>query len=513
LSSRVLRCRQPRERPRLPALNADPAAVEARLADASHRHGRADAVCAPVGEGEWAGLLSSGERVLVVGAQSSLTGGATPSGGIVAETAHLRETLEDRGRSIRLQPGLPLSALQEALLASGRWFPPVPTFEDAFVGGVVSTDAAGARTFRHGTTRRWVRGLTAMLPGGQVVELERGQVQADDDGRFLLEWADGSQVEVQLPMHQLPDVPKCSAGYRGGAGLDLVDLFAGAEGTLGVLLEIELDVAAREHGELSLAVPVPTEAAGLAAVAELRELPEVAAIEFLDSACLNLLREDGYPTQLPEGCAWLLLIQLEFELNADEVMAQLSGAATGSVAQLRGLLERQGADLSAGLLALPGDARTRKAVDALREAAPRAVNARLAAARRATGEDIVKVGGDAIVPFDRLEELLVACRSEAETRELDLVMWGHVSDANLHPNVVARSAAEVGLGESFLLAVGRRAIELGGSPLAEHGVGRHPLKQRLLRELVGDEALAAMRGVKAAFDPEGLLAPGVLFSP
>jgi D-lactate dehydrogenase (cytochrome) len=312
-------------------------------------------------------------------------------------------------------------------------------------------------------------------------------------------------------MHALPDVPKCSAGYRGGPGLDLVDLFVGSEGTLGVLLEVELATAPRSFAELGLLVGFPDEASGLAAVGALRKIEAVAALECIDARCTELMREAGHAA--PGD--WLLLVQLELPAgtDAEAVAAQLSGDGAGAAAEVRALLLREGAAWEEGLAALPGDEAGSRRLGDLREAAPQAVFGRIAAARRESGEDLHKVGGDAIVPLERLAGFVRSFRSEASARDLDLAVWGHVSDGNLHPNVIVRSRKDMERGEDFLLAVGRKAIELGGSPLAEHGVGRHPLKQRLLRELVGDEALPAMRRLKRAFDPAGILAPGVLFSP
>jgi D-lactate dehydrogenase (cytochrome) len=90
-------------------------------------------------------------------------------------------------------------------------------------------------------------------------------------------------------------------------------------------------------------------------------------------------------------------------------------------------------------------------------------------------------------------------------------VWGHISDGNVHPNVIPRSMADVESGSEGILALGREAIRLGGSPLAEHGVGRNPVKQQLLRELYGVEGIEDMRRVKRAIDPEWKLSPGVLF--
>jgi D-lactate dehydrogenase (cytochrome) len=95
-------------------------------------------------------------------------------------------------------------------------------------------------------------------------------------------------------------------------------------------------------------------------------------------------------------------------------------------------------------------------------------------------------------------------------RGLDLAIWGHISDGNAHPNVIPTRAEHVVLGRDALLEAGRAVIALGGSPLAEHGVGRNPLKQQFLALLHGASGVAAMRAVKDALDPHGLLSPGVL---
>jgi D-lactate dehydrogenase (cytochrome) len=117
-----------------------------------------------------------------------------------------------------------------------------------------------------------------------------------------------------------------------------------------------------------------------------------------------------------------------------------------------------------------------------------------------------------IVPFDRLETLLTIYDEEFGTRGLDAAVWGHISDGNLHPNVIPRSLTEYESGKAAILAFGRAVIQLGGSPLAEHGVGRNPIKQELLLQLYGREGVEQMRAVKRALDPGFKLGPGVIFS-
>src|SRR6185295_5886961 len=91
---------------------------------------------------------------------------------------------------------------------------------------------------------------------------------------------------------------------------------------------------------------------------------------------------------------------------------------------------------------------------------------------------------------------------EFQRRGLDAAVWGHISDGNVHPNVIPRSFADVESGREAILAFGREVIRLGGAPLAEHGVGRNQVKQRLLQELYGAAGIEDMRAVKRAIDPD-----------
>jgi D-lactate dehydrogenase (cytochrome) len=145
------------------------------------------------------------------------------------------------------------------------------------------------------------------------------------------------------------------------------------------------------------------------------------------------------------------------------------------------------------------------------EAVPATVNA-LVAAARAIDPGIEKTAGDMVVPFDRLADSLALYREVFVRRGLDHAIWGHISDGNLHPNVLPRSMDDVERGREAILEIARAIVSMGGAPLAEHGVGRSTVKQRLLRELYGDEGIEQMRAVKRALDPEWKLAPGVIFA-
>ena len=518
---------RPAREPRAPRVR-DGEALATHLTDASRfPGGHALSIAAPRTEGEVAHTLQHADLVLPIGAQSSLTGGATPHGGHLLDTAELT-TLRLEGDEAVVGAGVSLHELEVFLAEHDAYYPPIPTYTGALVGGAISTNAAGAATWKYGTTRPWVRGLSVVLADGSVLELRRGEVTAAD-GAFVIETPSG-ELRVPVPSYTMPDVPKRSAGYHAEPGMDLIDLFIGAEGTLGVVIEVRLKVVTHPPQVVTCLVPFADEAAGLKLVAALRDASratwasgdpagvDVRAVESMDRRSVELLHEDGedekHGVELPPDTALVLLVQAELppDFDADEALARYAEGERGvdGLGSLLALLEEH-VDFDAVELALPDDRARRQQLFDLREAVPSCVNHRVRDAQRDVDGRIHKVGGDMIVPFERFADMLAIYAREFGGRGLDYAVWGHVSDGNVHPNVLPRSYADVEQGHAALLACGRELARLGGCPLSEHGTGRNPVKQELLRQLYGDAGIAEMRAVKRALDPTGKLARDVIF--
>ena len=193
-------------------------------------------------------------------------------GEVVLSTERLT-ALAIAGDRVRVGAGVPLQVLQEALAAHQRWFPPVPTYLGAFVGGAVATCAAGAATFRYGTVRGWVEGLTVVLAGGDVLEIVRGQVIASAEGAFEIETPQARDDPSAGDPHARG--AETSAGYYCAPGMDLIDLFIGSEGTLGRRHRGHARRSAGRSGQCLAFVPFRRGAA-LAFVRELREQARLA---------------------------------------------------------------------------------------------------------------------------------------------------------------------------------------------------------------------------------------------
>jgi D-lactate dehydrogenase (cytochrome) len=303
--------------------------------------------------------------------------------------------------------------------------------------------------------------------------------------------------------------------------MDLVDLFIGSEGTLGLIVEATLRVVPKPRRAVAL-VTCASDAEAVSLTGALRaeaqrswrgEGPlDVSAIEYMDYRALAAVPDEAFSkagVTRPLGTQAMLLVQVEVSVASGFSRKSTEDA---SLVRLAEIFDECGVATDPQIT-LPDDERGAARLFALREAVPTSVNAQVALAKAEAHPDIEKTAGDLIVPFERLGDSLALYRECFERYDVSYAIWGHVSDGNLHPNVVPRSLADVDRGRQAILEMATEVIAMGGAPLAEHGVGRSALKQRLLRDLYAERGIEEMRAVKRALDPEWKFSAGVLFPP
>ncbi|HRT04901.1 MAG TPA: FAD-binding oxidoreductase [Kiritimatiellia bacterium] len=477
------------------------------LRDESRRVGRADRIAFPRTEAEVvAALAEAREQKLPVttqGARTGVTGGAVPEGGLVLNLAHMDKILSAENGELRVQPGATLAAIRAAV-PPGFYFAPDPTEPSASIGGMISCNSSGALSFLHGPTRNHVLGLRVALFNGDVVDLRRGRDQTAGL-RFQL-----GSVAGELPPLRRPAV-KNAAGYFVDPDMDLVDLFVGAEGTLGVVTEATLRLLPAPGAVWGLMAFLPSTAAVVGFVDALRqgagdrgqETAALAALEYFDARCLAFLNEHADELaskgiavpNLPDGSACVYA-----EWHASD-----AAAAEAAVMAAAERLPEFGADPDACILAdNPHDLEKLKL---FRHSAPEMVNSAIDE-RRKIHPGLVKLGTDMSVPDARLADVLALYETDLAATDLEYLIFGHIGANHLHVNILPRHPADYDAGRALYARWAAQVIAWGGSISAEHGIGK--LKRDLFRQMAGDAALAQMRALKKCFDPAGLLNPGTL---
>ncbi len=481
----------------------DPGRCQPYCTDASNLPGgSADGIVLPASESEVVEFLREAYEhrvpVTVAGHGSGLVGGRIPFGGWVLSTERLCRLrmirVDATHRVAVVEPGVPLGRLQDAAQSAGLIYPPDPTERDAFVGGSVSTNASGACSFKYGTTRRYVRALRAVLPDGQTLALTRGVYRAKRR-RLVLETEQGRRIHVLLPSYRMPGT-KHAAGYFVTPGLDAVDLFVGSEGTLGVVTQVTVELRPAPEHLCSFVAFFSTEEAAwgfaIAARRLSRQKPamlEARAIEYLDRYSLELLRPD-HP-QIPAQAQ--SAIYIEQESTGQRVSAHLERWRR-FVADYRGMDDR---------MWVASTREEQAKLKALRRALPLAIKEQL----RRNGRP--KVGTDMAVPDRQLLPFMRAYRRVLDRLGQPYCLFGHIGDNHLHANIMPRSETELFDARKACVALVKRAVALGGTLSAEHGVGK--LKRTFLGLLYSRRELYEMRQVKAALDPHWILGQGNIF--
>ncbi len=482
-----------------------------------------------------------GVYVTVSAGRTGIVGGAVPAGGTLLSLAEMNRVLGIRrladGRfAVRVEPAVTVAGLEEMLAVGdlgldpetlppeeaaalaalkaderGYFYPPDPTEMSAHLGATVATNASGARSYYYGATRRHVHSVRVVLPCGEVIAAERGIFTAGD-GRFEIRLTGGDSLDVAVPGYAMPET-KNAAGYYVAPDVDLVDLFIGSEGTLGVLTEVELVLSRRPSGVLSALAFFPDDESAIAFVKHTRgdhaDSPVPAsvtplALEFFDSKSFEFLRErkeaqgasSGIP-ELPEDAAAGVLFEQEFE-DEDALMAAYEGWEE--------LLSHHGSSMENTWGGMEESDLAR--LKALRHSIAEEVNGTIARAR-AKHPEIHKIGTDIAVPAGRFEEMVAYYRERLAGTTLRYVMFGHIGDSHVHLNIMPQDLDELLAAEKLALEFAKHGVSMGGTVSGEHGIGR--LKHAFLEALYGAGGLVEMAALKAAFDPAGILNRGVMF--
>jgi glycolate oxidase len=428
--------------------------------DALKRGTPADIAVLPENTAQVAAIvrLCAKHRITMVprGAGTGYTGGAVPTrGGVVISLERMNRILEiDESNLVAVvQPHVITGELQDAVEKIGLYYPPDPaSLRRSTIGGNVAECAGGPRAFKYGTTKRYVLGLEAVLPTGEVI-------------------------------HTGGKTVKNVVGY------DLTQLLVGSEGTLAITTAIILRLIPKPPAYATLRATFPSVAAAADAVSNIVRLRVVpAALELIDGDSLEAVARNLNDRSLaPEGTAALLLIEVDGVAQAiaeESTLVEQACAEAGAIDVLRARDEHERQELW----------RVRRELS---------LSLKMVAS--------LKYNHDVVVPKGRIPELFALVARIKKEYRLRIPCFGHAGDGNIHVNLMvdaddAEEIARAHAAENVLFA---GVVALEGSISGEHGIGFS--KAPFLTLELSEEEIALMKRVKRAFDPDGILNPGKIF--
>lgn len=394
-----------------------------------------------------------GIPVTTRGAGVGYVGGCVPvRGGILLSVKKMDRILEIHpGDGIAVvEPGVILADLQEAVRQVGWYYPPDPaSLKECSVGGTIATNAGGPRCVKYGVTRHYVLGLEVVLPDGRILET---------GGRC----------------------------HKNKTGFDLIGMFVGSEGLLGVITKATLRLIPHPEARAMLTATFSDfEAAAAAVQAILDHGWQPSGLEITDEFTLKAARDYLGPGKLPAGNAHLIV---ELDGRRDTILEDLS--------HLRALV----ASLSALTVA---EARDKAACEAIWQ-----LRREFSYSLRATG--LTKLNEDIVVPRSKLVELIRFARGLEKDTGISVACFGHAGDGNIHTNLMVRDyendPVEKAKADAALDLLFQWVIVNDGQITGEHGIGL--AKKRWFEDAVGPVSVEVHRQLKAALDPKGILNPG-----
>ncbi len=438
-------------------LTDDPAELLCYARDASENFGLPDVVVWPRTTEQVSAIvrLANEHKIPITprGAGTCLSGGPVPArGGILVVMTRMNRILDVdvANMQVLVEPGVIWQELNEALEPYGLFLPPDPVSGSACtIGGCIAEDAGGIRAVKYGTFRSWVQALEVVLPTGDVI------------------WT-GSRAR------------KCVSGY------DLVHLFVGSEGTLGIITKALLRVFPRPRYSLAMAAFAgDVEDAARAVFYVLNRGLMPSAAEIMDKRTLEAISAFG-GLEIPE-CEAMLIFEFDGYTLSDVRARAREARKLCEATNLRVRMAETEAEVSE--------------IWAVR----RAVSPALARLRPSC------IHEDITVPISRLAEALRGIRRISEEHGILIATFGHAGDGNLHPVILfdEREPEEAKRAREAARDLARMAVELGGTLTGEHGVG---LSKAPFFSLEHREAeVEVMKAIKRALDPNGIMNPGKIW--
>jgi D-lactate dehydrogenase (cytochrome) len=479
--------------------------IQNYLVDASNFKGMCEAVYFPETSEEISQLVISANRtktnVTIAGNHTGLTGSGIPQNGIVISTEKLNHILEVNTKEnyVIVGPGVLLQDLQNELKHLGLFYPPDPTETNCFIGGTIATNASGAKTFKYGATRNFVLELEIILADGDKLLLKRGE-SITKKNVLHLQTENGNTLSLQLPNYKMPNV-KNASGYFVEENMDAIDLFIGSEGTLGVITKAKLKILPLPFDVLSCVAFFLEEKDGLAFIEEARSLSystrsssspnslDARALEFFDSHTLDFLRKD-YP-QVDDKISCAVWFEQELTKQNEDAVTQL----------WLDLIIKHQADVDKVWIGV--DEKDKVLLHEFRHAISSKVNEYI------SKNNLKKLGTDVAVPDEVFSNYYSYCKTLVEKEKIDYVAYGHFGNSHLHLNMLPKNEDEFQKGKIIYKMICQKAVELGGTVSAEHGIGKS--KREYLLMMYGEEAINEMIALKKVFDPEMILGSGNLF--
>ncbi len=447
--------------------------------DNSRQHALPDAVAFPTEHAQVEALVRAcrEQRVPVIarGRGSNTTGATVPvQGGVVVSFERMNRIvrIDPDNRLAVVEPGVLNGDLQKALEPHRFFWPPDPSSAPwCSIGGNLACNSAGPRAVKYGTPRENTLGLRAVAGSGEGFRC----------GTYT---------------------------SKGATGYDLTRLLIGSEGTLALITEATLKLTPKPSAVRTLRATYRDVGAAARAVARIMAQPVTpCALEFIDDVALRLAHAHGGDSVPLAGARW----------SSSTTALRLAHAHGGDSVPLAGALlmievDGEPASLPAAVEAVSRAARG-DGLDELRVAASDGEAAALWSARKALSPaqrtiSPHKINEDVVVPVSQLPVLVDGIRRLSATHDVLIVSFGHAGNGNLHVNLLPRDEAERERAHACLAELFALVIALDGTLSGEHGIGL--VKREFMPLALSPETLGLMHGIKAAFDPAGILNPDKL---